>query len=86
MRGEGFEVTWEADDGYVGGSAPHIFYISEDDIYDGMDEEELKRLFWTSVQENFEQRVSPVSEDEEAFIGWAQTVIEKQKEAEEDED
>jgi len=80
-----FEVTWEADDGYVGGSAPHRFDISADDIEFCGTDEELKNLFWKSIQEDFEQRVSPVCDQEEEFLEWAREVIEKRNQEEEDE-
>jgi hypothetical protein len=65
-----FEVTWEADDGYAGGSAPHRFTISADDIEGDMTDAEIREWFWEAVQEDFNQRVSPTSEDENAFFVW----------------
>ena len=72
---EKFEVTWEADDGYVGGSRPHHLCIREDDLEDDWDDKQLRDYFWESVQSDFEQQVSPVSEDEEKFIEWARERI-----------
>lgn len=75
-----FRVTWEADDGYAGGSAPQRFSISADDVPDDMDDEELRKWFWESVQEDFEQRVSAISQDEDEFVAWAKEVlIEREK-------
>jgi hypothetical protein len=76
---DGFEVTWEAEDGYVCGSRPHHFQISPDDLDEDMSDEDLKSLFWEAIQSDFERRVSPVSEDEERFLEWARTKIEDQK-------
>lgn len=71
-----FEVTWEADDGYCGGSRPHSFHIRAEDIEEDMTEKELSDLFWDEVQNDFQQRVSPVSRDEDEFIAWAKEQIE----------
>jgi hypothetical protein len=65
-----FEVTWEADDGYAGGSAPHHFTISADGVEGDMTDEEIREWFWEAVQEDFNQNVHPTSEDEDAFVGW----------------
>lgn len=70
-----FEVTWEADDGYAGGSRPHSFTISEDEFADDDDDKSLSTLFWDLLQTDFEQTVSPFSDDEAAFIAWAKAKI-----------
>jgi hypothetical protein len=65
-----FKVTWEADDGYVGGSRPHTFTI-DDDAIDGMSEQELKDYFWEEVEQDFHEKVNYFSSDLENFIAWA---------------
>ena len=78
---EKYEITWQADDGYVGGSAPQHCAIDAYDIDADMSEEDLKNLFWQVVQDDFEQKVSPVSEDEVSFIEWAKEEIANRKDA-----
>lgn len=72
---EKFEATWEAEDGYVGGSRPHHVSIRADELDEDMDDEQLKNLFWEAIQSDFEQRCSPVSEDEGKFLEWAKEQI-----------
>ena len=72
---EEFEVAWEAEDGYVGGSRPHHFYISADELDEDMSDSDIKNLFWESVQCDFEQKVSPIPEDEDKFVEWAKEHI-----------
>lgn len=79
---DSFGVTWEADDGYCGGSRPHHFDIDARDINGDEDEKELRSLFWESVQHDFEQRVSPVSDQEEEFVQWAKEVQEQMRQEE----
>jgi hypothetical protein len=79
-----FNITWGADDGYVGGSRPHNVKVSESDLDDSMTEEELRSMFWDIVQSDFEEKVTPFSDDEKKFINWAEEVIEKQKQDEEE--
>ena len=40
-----FKVRWQASDGYVGGSRPQSFTVSDDDLDDDMTDKELRELF-----------------------------------------
>lgn len=66
-----FEVTWEAEDGYCGGSRPHHLTISPDDFDVDDDENALRKMFWDQIQVDFEQKVNPFSDQEAEFIAWA---------------
>lgn len=84
-RGDnGFEVTWSVEDGYVGKDRPQTLYIDESDIDSEMDDDELKKMFWDSIDDDFNQKISSYSRDESAFLDWAHTVIEAQKVEEEE--
>jgi hypothetical protein len=76
---EHFRITWEVDDGYVGKSRPQQCFIEENDIEEDMTEEDLRELFSTVIQDSFEQKVNPVSDDESEFLEWAKTIQEKIK-------
>lgn len=56
-------ITWEIQDGYFGGSRPQSFELDDYDILYCDDISELEDLFWEAIQEDFEQKVSPISED-----------------------
>lgn len=75
-----FEVTWQVDDGYVG-RRPHTFEIKADDLDDDADDDSLTHEFWDQLQDRFEQKISPVSEDEAAFLAWAKRKLAERKAA-----
>ena len=77
-----FRVTWEVADGYVGRDRPQHFHISKNDLAGDEDENTLRRFFGDTLQEEFEQRVGPTSEDEDAFVEWAKAVLEELKDEE----
>lgn len=82
MSEDRFEVTWETDDGYVGGSRPHHFNIQEDDLSDDETDTSLSALFQDMMQADFEQTVSPYSGDEEEFIEWAKQRLAERSQSE----
>ncbi len=50
-----FEVTYYNDDGYVGsGSAPYHVRIRENDLSGDETEQELREMFWDTLNENFD--------------------------------
>jgi len=75
MSDSEFSVTWEADDGYCGGSRPQHFEIPSDVLDPSMDEKALRELFWEEVKTDFNQRVEPVCDQEEEFVEWAKERI-----------
>lgn len=68
---ERFKITWEAEDGYVSGSRPHHTSLLDDDFETDTSEKELREIFWQAVQDDFANKVSPVSDQEEEFLAWA---------------
>jgi hypothetical protein len=74
-----FRVTYEAEDGYVGSRRPLSFNIFEYDLWDDMKDEDIEELFYVAIQEDFEQRVSPASDDLNDFKAWAKERIEESK-------
>jgi len=70
-----FEARYEIDDGYVGKSRPKYFAISEHDLEDDMCDEELRRLFYELMRENFEQNIKPGEVNLDEFVTWAQERI-----------
>lgn len=51
-------ITYEVEDGYVGGSRPHSVKISNDDLDEYETESEIEAFIEECVQEDFEQNVS----------------------------
>jgi len=66
-----FEVTYEADDGYVGKSRPKNFTIDEMDLSGDETREELVEMFEEIMYEDFQQNVQPFSDDCDEFVEWA---------------
>ena len=52
------EVTYEAEDGYVGGSRPKYVDINDEEIKDCESDDEAMRLVEDAIQEHFEQNVA----------------------------
>lgn len=70
-----FTITWEASDGYCGGGRPHSINFRADELEDDMSDADLESLFWDAVRIDFENQVSPVSNDQDNFIAWAKEQI-----------
>lgn len=69
MHNDEFEIQYEVDDGYVG-SRPQTVTIGDYDVLD-LDENELKRLFWDTIEDDFQQKCRPYSDQESEFVAWA---------------
>ena len=69
-----FEAEYGVDDGYVG-NGKQRFEIPSDVVCPGMTDEELMDLFWSEIQEHFENNVHPYSDQEQEFIAWARETI-----------
>jgi len=71
-----YKARYEVSDGYVGKDRPMYFTIHESEIEDDMDNVDLVNLYLDSMQDHFEQHVTPseVGVDVEAFVDWAEQV------------
>lgn len=72
-----FTITYDIDDGYVGGARPHYIKICADDLVGDESDDLLRKIFWEFIEEDFRQNVNPTSKQEEVFLLWAKR---KQKE------
>ncbi len=80
MSHDKIEVTWEVADGYAGRTRPQRTKISHTDIVDCDSEDEVKKLIEESIQEDFEQKISPdfgESVYTEALELWREAQAEK---------
>jgi acetylglutamate synthase len=77
---DSFEVKWQADDGYAGGSRPQHFNIDSNVLDDSMTESDLRQMFQEELEQEFANKVHAVTQDEDAFVRWAQAKIEILKE------
>lgn len=50
-------VTWQVEDGYVGGSRPHTTVIDDEDLED-LDEKEREERIDEFIEEDFRNKVS----------------------------
>lgn len=50
-------VTWQVEDGYVGGSRPHTTVIDDEDLED-LDEKERDERIDEFIEEDFRNKVS----------------------------
>lgn len=71
---ESFKVTWEVEDGYVGGARPHHFDIEPDDVVGFETDKDLTEYFWQCISDEFMQKASPVCNQGEAFLAWAKAL------------
>lgn len=55
---ESISISWQAQDGYAGGSRPQSFKVDPEN-YRGLSKNEIEEELWTEVQMNFEQKVTP---------------------------
>lgn len=76
MRDTRFEATYEAEDGYAGGSRPQHFEIRPEDVEEDMDDAALTELFEAQMQEHFQQNIYPTKYQSslDEFIDWAKQV------------
>lgn len=77
MTSDKFQARYQIDDGYYGGLRLHYFTISASDLEDDMDDEALERFYEESVQDDFEQHISPKSERVDEFVSWAKERLAK---------
>ncbi len=75
-----FKVTYEVNDGYVGGSRPQSFRIHEGDYEFSPDstDEQLLEVFYGAIDEDMRQKVSPHNVNESDFLVWAREQIKAQ--------
>jgi len=52
------KVTWEIDDGYCGGSRPHVVYVDDDELNECETEEEREELISSYIQESFNENIT----------------------------
>jgi hypothetical protein len=80
MSHDKIKVTWEVADGYAGRTRPQTTKIDHSDIVDCDSEDEVKKLIEDSIQEDFDQKISPdygTSVYTEALELWTQSQAEK---------
>lgn len=58
MPDDKINITWEASDGYAGGSAPQHLTLRMSDFADCDTEEEVTKFLEEAIQEDFAQKVS----------------------------
>lgn len=76
---EKFNVKWEVDDGYVGGSSPQSFDLHCFDIDADDEDTDLEEAFDDLLQEEFNQRARPVASNREEALEWMRQVRDKKK-------
>ncbi len=74
-----FKAIYDVSDGYVGKSRPKYFTIAEGELDNDMTEDELRELFQQSMQNNFEQDITPYQQNEDEFVEWAKNILAKDK-------
>ncbi len=74
-RRGGFEITWSAEDGYVGKGRPQTFTVDPSDIEGFVTDDELEKLLDDMVQDEFANRVSPSVHNTSEFLAWAREII-----------
>ena len=70
-----FEGRYTVADGYAGKSRPQSFTISERDLEDDMDQDDLYELFAQLMQEAFDRSIVPEDLNATDFVEWAKGII-----------
>jgi len=70
-----FEATYEVDDGYAGSNRPQYFNVEDYELYEDMDDDEIKEIFFSLMQEDFQMSVSPYATNLDEFVEWAKERI-----------
>lgn len=81
-----FQITYEVNDGYAGGSRPQTVTIYSSNLEDDFDNDDLRNFLSEIVQEDFECRIFPEPSNEDAFMRWAQDVVAEKNSGDFDED
>lgn len=71
-----FKIMWGIDDGYVN-NGPQSCRFSEEDIEIDMSPTDLEAVYYTAIQEDFEDKVRWYGENLEDFQTWAKEIIAK---------
>lgn len=77
---DSFKVTYNVDDGYVGGDRPQHLKISAEYLWDDSTDETLMELFWESIQEHFTRNCHPYTAQEGEFLLWAKEQLKARQE------
>lgn len=72
---EKFKARYQVQDGYAGGARPQHFIIGADDLNDDMTDEQLMEFYESSVQDHYNEKVSPGAERIDEFVAWARTQL-----------
>lgn len=71
-------ITWEADDGYCGGSAPQRTRIDDEDIANCETFEEAEKVIQDAIEDDFRNKVNWVC-DVTKYKEQIQTLIDSRK-------
>ena len=64
------KIEWECQDGYAGGSRPHVVKIDVADLVHCITQAEIEDYIDEVVEEDFKQRCSPYWDTEQADGLW----------------
>ncbi len=74
-----FEGEWEVYDGYAGGARPQYFHIGADWLDDDMSDDDLRRYYQETCEEEMRQRIECVVKKEDEFVAWAREQLAKRE-------
>ncbi len=72
-----FKCRYQVADGYISGKRPQYFSIHASELEEDMTDEDLAKLYDKSMQDHFEQRISPEGDNQEDFVAWARAQLSK---------
>jgi hypothetical protein len=79
---EVFRITWEAQDGYVGGSRPHTTKLKLEHFDGSESVDEIREQILNEIQTDFESKVTPGYSDSDVDVLASQIHAALQKERE----
>ena len=74
-----FYVQYEIEDGYVGKSRPQYFTINTGDLYEDMDEDDIREVYRSAVTDDFQEKITACGVNEDKFVEWALEQVEQKQ-------
>ena len=72
-----FQITFQVDDGYAGGSRPQRGTAYASDIGEDMTDDDLISLYEEIVRDEFELKIHPYGTNASEFMAWAKERIQE---------
>lgn len=80
------KITWQIEDGYLGGSRPHTTEVNDDELLECDTAQEMLEIISNAVTEDFQQKVSWAYKNYAAIEIKVEELLKRKKQDEEDDE